>query len=128
MPVDVGQATFEAVVVKGQPFVVQAHEVQDGGVKVVDRCFVDGGLEAKLIAFPITEAASNASSCQEAGEGSGVVIPARPIGLEKRHAAELCRPHDERVFEKASLLHIGDQCGRRLIHDFGLHGMCVCDV
>ena len=35
MPVHVGEAALDAVVVKGEEFVVEAEEVQDGSVEIV---------------------------------------------------------------------------------------------
>jgi len=34
--VDVGEAAFEAIVVVGEALVIEAEEVEDGGIEVVD--------------------------------------------------------------------------------------------
>ena len=36
MTVNVGQSSFEPVVVKGQALVIQTHQVKDGGIEVVN--------------------------------------------------------------------------------------------
>lgn len=33
---DIGQATFEPVVVVGEALVIETHEVEDGGVEIID--------------------------------------------------------------------------------------------
>ena len=48
MPVHVGQAALDAVVVEGQALVVHGEQVQRGGVKVVAVSGMLGGLEAQL--------------------------------------------------------------------------------
>ena len=46
---DVGQAEVAAGVAVGEPGVVQAHQVQDGGVQVVHVDFVDDGGVAEFV-------------------------------------------------------------------------------
>ena len=36
MSVDVGETTLQAVVVIGEALVIETHEVEDGGVEIVD--------------------------------------------------------------------------------------------
>ena len=49
MPVDVGQAAVDAIVVVGKSLVVEAKEMEDGGVKVVHGGDVLFGLPAEFI-------------------------------------------------------------------------------
>ncbi len=123
MSMDVGQSSFESVVIERQPFVIESHQVQERGVEVVDGGLVDGRFESELVAFAVAESLLHAGSGQEAGERTGVVIAAGSVGLQERHATEFGRPDDQRVFQQAALFHVGDQRGRRLIHDLGLHRM-----
>ncbi len=41
---DVRRAAFEAVVIERQPLVIQAHQVQERGVEVVNGCLIDSCL------------------------------------------------------------------------------------
>ena len=75
----------------------------------------------EFVAFAITVSSLDTRAGQEAGECVRIVITPRAVGLQERHAAELRRPHDERVLEQSSLSHVSDQCGGWLIHDLGLH-------
>ena len=99
-----GQTAFQAVVIVREPFVIQAHEVEERGVEVVDRCFVDGGLESEFVAFPVAEGAFDSGSCEEARKRVRVVISAGSVGLQEGHAAELGAPHDEGVLSMSRCL------------------------
>ncbi len=46
---DVCEASFDAVVVEAESFVVESEEVEDGGVEVMDGDDVIGGLVAEVI-------------------------------------------------------------------------------
>jgi len=81
---NVGQSSLQAVVVEGQTFMFEAHQVQERGVEVVDGGWVDGRLETEFVAFPETEAAFDASTGQEAGECVRVVIAVGAVGLQER--------------------------------------------
>ena len=67
---DVGEAEAAAVVGVGELFVVEAEEVQDGGVEVVDVDLIDGGLVADLVGFAVADAAFDAAAGHPGGEGS----------------------------------------------------------
>ncbi|MFM1945457.1 MAG: hypothetical protein RI897_4439 [Verrucomicrobiota bacterium] len=47
--VDVGEAEVTSGVAEREAFVVEAEQVEDGGVEVMDVDGVDGGLEAEVI-------------------------------------------------------------------------------
>ena len=55
VPVDVGEPEVAARVAVGQAGVVQAHQVQDGGVEVVDVHGVLGGAVAVLVGDAVAE-------------------------------------------------------------------------
>ena len=57
MPVHVGQAALDAVVVEGQPLVVDAEQVQRGGVQVVAVAWGVRRLEAEVVARAVGDAA-----------------------------------------------------------------------
>ena len=99
---NVGEPSFQAVVVEGQAFVVEAHQVQERCVEVVDGGLVDRRFEAELVAFAVAESpfhtgtlsirgvntmfyAPKASMPREIG-GPLLEIPLRP---EKQDTKEL---------------------------------------
>ena len=59
---DVGEAEVAAGVAVGELFVVEAEEVEDGGVEVVDVDLVVDGAEAEIVGFAVGCAAANATA------------------------------------------------------------------
>src|SRR6186713_1291289 len=86
---DVGQPEVAAAVAEGEPRVVQAEEVQDGGVQVVDVDAVLDGLEAELVGLAVTNAPFDAAAGQPVGEGVRVVVATGASFLHDRQPAEL---------------------------------------
>ena len=68
LPVDIGQPAFQAVVVEGQPLVIESHQVQKSCVEIVDGHWINSCLESKLVTLPVAKSALNTRSSQEAGE------------------------------------------------------------
>jgi hypothetical protein len=96
--------------------VVEAQEVQDGGLEVVDVDPVPDDVEAQLIGFADGLASAYASSRQPQGEGLGVVVSAAApaqggVGLDHGRAAELPSPDDQSAFEEPAPLEVLDEGG-----------------
>lgn len=66
MTMHVGQAAVNAVVVIAESLVIQTCQVQDGGVKVVNRGDVLNGLVAELIRGAISERRFDTRACGRA--------------------------------------------------------------
>ena len=81
--VDVGEASLEAVVIKGQPLVVEAKKVQDCGVQIVDGGDVLLSLPAKQIRCTVCVTALDASAGKPSGEAVGIVVGGRWPLFEK---------------------------------------------
>ena len=62
MAVDVGEAALDAVVVKGELFVVEAEEVEHRGVQVMEGMDVFGCLESELIGGTMADAGFDAGT------------------------------------------------------------------
>ena len=73
MPVDVGESSRRTVVVIGESFVVEAEEVEDRRVEVVDVDDLLDSLVAELVGRPEAEAVPDAGAGQPGGEPLGVV-------------------------------------------------------
>ena len=85
----IGEAALDAVVVEAEFFVVEAEQVQRGGVEVVAVGGVFGGLEAEFVGGAVSGAALDAAAGHPGGEGAGVVVaafarPARRAGGRTR--------------------------------------------
>src|ERR1051325_4404380 len=103
MPLHVRQATLHAIVLEGELLVIEAEEVEDGGVEVVERVNVLHGLLGEWIGFSVADAGFHAGAGEPAGEAVGIMIAALRALLEEGHATELGAPDDERVLQQAAL-------------------------
>src|SRR5439155_6954311 len=97
--VDVGEAEVAALEAVGEALVVEAEEVEDGSLEVVDVVlFLDGG-EAEVVGLA-NNALSDAAAGDPHGEGVDVMVAADgDADLAHRRAAEFAAPDDERVFQ-----------------------------
>src|SRR5437588_12205806 len=94
-----------------EPLVVEAEQVQDGRLKVVDVHRLVDDVEAEVVGFAIGHAAPDAAASQPDRERLRMVIAAeaateRRVALDHRRSAELAAPDDERVVEQAAPLEI----------------------
>jgi hypothetical protein len=62
--VDVGEAEVAALVAVGEPFVVDAELVQDGGLQVVDMHWIFGDVDAVVVGLAIGHSAAHAANNQ----------------------------------------------------------------
>src|SRR5688500_1979912 len=86
--IDVGQPEVAAGVAEGQPLVVEAQQVQDRGVQIVDVYLVLHGSEAEVVGSAVGHAAFHAAASQPHGE-TPVVVVAAGSAFRGRSAAEL---------------------------------------
>ncbi len=81
--------------------VVDAHEVENGGVQVVDVQLVLDGAEAEVVGGADGGAGFDATARHPHREAGRIVVAAVAF-LAHRRAAELTAPDDERLIEKAA--------------------------
>ena len=62
MPMHVGEAALDAVVGEGELFVVEAEEVEHGGVQVMEGMDVLGCLEAEFVGGAMADAGLDAGA------------------------------------------------------------------
>ena len=96
--VDVGEAEVAAGVVVGEVLVIEAEEMEDGGLEVVDVDFFVSDMEAEIIGAAIG-AGFGAATGHDGGEGLRVVVAAGlaaegRIGFDHGGASELAAPDD----------------------------------
>ena len=116
----VGQTEVSAGIAICQLFVIEAKQVQNRRVQVVhaDR-FIDS-LEAKIVGRTVADASANTAAGHPDGKPVVIVVPAESFlsaarQFDRRGAAELTAPDDERILEQTPLLQVGNQRGNRLI-------------
>ena len=121
--VDVGGAEVAAGVAEGEFFVIEAEEVEDGGVEVVDVDGVLHGGEAEVIGGTVDVAAFDTATGHPDGEAVVVVVAAfhdafvgAGLGeFDDGGAAEFAAPEDEGFIEQAALFEIGEEGADGLI-------------
>ena len=117
--VDVGQAHVAAAEAVGESLVIDAQEVQDRGVEVVDLDLVLDGVVAVVVGGAVDGAAFDPAAGQPDGEAVGVVVAA--VGsLRHRGAAEFAAPDDQGRVEQAARLEVLEQAGDRLVDGAGV--------
>ena len=79
--VDIGQPEVAARVAEGEAFVVEAEEVEDGRLQVVDMDGVHLGLEAELVRRAIDRATLYPAAREPRGEAVVVVVAAVDFAL-----------------------------------------------
>lgn len=111
---NVSQAIIAAGVMKRQPFMVETQLMQDGRMQVMYMNLVVDGSESKLVRLPVRHSALDSGPREPHGEAVMIVVAAVAI-FRSRSSSELTSPHDQRIFQQATLLEIIEQCRRRLI-------------
>src|SRR5207253_1390871 len=113
-PMDVRQPEVASGVAEGQALVVEAEEVQDGGLQVMDVDRVIDDVEAEVVGGTVGESALDAAAGQPHGEGLRVVVAAEAtvegrVRLDHRRPAELAAPDDQRFVEQPPLFQVQDE-------------------
>ena len=104
MSVDIGEAEVTPGVVIRQTFMVEAQQVKDGGLKVMDVNLISGDVEAEVIGLAIGSGLSSAA-CHQSGESLRVMVATRftpegGIGFDHGRASEFSSPDDEGFVEE----------------------------
>lgn len=115
---DIGEATVDPVLADGELFVIDAEQVEDGGVEVVAVGLALDGLIAPVVAASMASSRANAGTGHPADEGSAVVIPSISA-LGEGGASKLGGPDEQGILEESPLLEVADQCRDGLVHAGG---------
>ena len=108
---DVGEAALNAVVFKGELFVVEAEEVEHLGVQVMEGMDVFGCLESELICGTMADAGFDDGTGEDGGESAGLVVTAFGSFLEHGHAAKFGAPKNQRIIQHTAMLEVPDESG-----------------
>ena len=99
LTVHICQSAVNAVVAYGESFVVDSQLVQDRGMDVVARGWVIpiGRAESPLVTLAVGHASTDTAAGEPVGEHERIMVT--PLAaLRARHAAELGRPENKRIF------------------------------
>src|SRR5205823_4083703 len=119
LAVNIGQAHVAAAEAEGDVGVVQAEQVQHGGVQVVHFDSPVNDVIAVLVGGALDRAAADAAAGQPHGEAVGVVFAA-VAALGHRRAADLCPRNDERALQQAARFQILQQTRNRPVDGAGV--------
>src|SRR5207248_1373849 len=134
MPIDIGEAKAAALVEIVQPFMIDAEEMEDGGLEIVDvdRTRSEGGLiradsvairigdvVAVIIRASIGHAWFDTAACEPNAEATRMMIASiivlGELALGITGAPKLSTPNNQGVFEHATLLQIFNEGSAGLI-------------
>ena len=127
-----GETVIKALVLHGEPFVVQAEAVEDGGLEVVDMDGIAGNVVAQLVCLADDVPRLHAPARQPHGERKRMMIAAllarRVAATHLVHgcSAKFTTPDHQGIVEKAALFQVQHQCGRSAIsHVAVLFQLCI---
>jgi hypothetical protein len=113
IPEHVGKPEVPALKAVRQFRMVEAHQVQDGGLQVVHVHRVFGDVVAEFVGGSERKAALDASAGHPDRERVRVVVTPEELGvvagLVHGRAAKLAAPDDERIVEEAPLFEVLDE-------------------
>ena len=125
----IGEASLDAVVVKGEPFVIQAEQVQNGGVEIVNAHWLVRREIADFVGSAVAETRLQSRSSHPNGEDVLMMITALAVdALSDGRAAKFSRPEHECIFEEAAGFQILKRPATGLSMVDGLGGMIIHDI
>ena len=105
LSIDIRQPVIATAMMIGEPGVIEAHEMQDRSVQVVDVNFVLNGVPAKLIGGAMHHAAFHTATGHPHRKAERMVLPAiRTFG--RGRSPKFASPKNERVFEQTATLQV----------------------
>ena len=81
MAVDIGQTALETIVIVSEALMVQAHEVQDSGIEIVNGGATSHRFKPELIALAVAVSLLDTGPREEAGESIRIVIASCAIAF-----------------------------------------------
>src|ERR1700733_1666558 len=114
-----------------QPLMIYSQRVEHSRVHVVNLDGRSDGVVTKVISLAVGKPGFDAAPGEPPDEVVAVMI-ASGVGIEyalrERRATEFAAPHHERVFQKTTLLKIGDQGGGGLIYRLAVRWVHQRDI
>ena len=117
------QAAFNSIVVKAEPFMVEAEQVQDRGMKIVHRRHVFFRAVREFVRGTPAERCLDTGPGKPGCKAGGIVIASAGPFLEGGHAAELGAPDHEGLFQQAPLFEVFQQRRGWLVQNLSMLGL-----
>ena len=120
LAVDIGEAEIATLEAVGHAGVIEAEEMEGGGLEIVDMDGVGEDIDAEVIGFAVGDAWFDATAGHPRGVSVGMVVAAPAFAvvefaLDERGATEFAAPDNERVIEETEALEVFDEGGAGLI-------------
>src|SRR4030095_10405879 len=130
---DVGEAKVAALEAVGEAQVIEAEEVEDRGVEIVDMHRVARDVPADLVGFAIGEPAFDSATGEQDRKRIRMMISTGDLLvpgtiLAQRGSAELTAPDDERFIEQSAFLEVVDQRRHGLVAHTGVEHQFVIEI
>ncbi len=108
------------MVLEGEPFVIESHQVKHRGVQVVDVNLTFNAVVAEVVGLAVRDAALHSASGHPHGEAVVIVLAAgrftrTVVLLCVRSATKFSSPQNQRVVKQAARFQIGEETGDRLV-------------
>src|SRR2546423_4612692 len=113
----ISQAAVDAVMIKTESLMVEAEQMQDGGVQIVNAGDIFHGFVSKVIRRSVTEAFLNTGAREPNSKAVRIVIAAIRAFLESGHAPKIGHPDHQSMLEQSARFHIFEQRGARLVEN-----------
>ena len=99
---NVGKPEIAALKPVGEPLVVNAKQVKDRRLEVMDVNRISDDVHAEIVSFAMSDARLYPAASQPGGEGVRMMIPSPALAiievpLDERGAAEFAAPDHERI-------------------------------
>lgn len=127
MAMDIGEAEVAAAVAEGELLVVETHQVENGGVQIMDMDLLVNGGEAEFVGGAVGQATLDAAAGHPDAEAVMVVV-ASIASLGGGSSAKFTSPEYQGVFEQTALLQVHEQGGDRLITIFRLGAVAFFQI
>ena len=117
----VGQPVVSALEAVGQLFMIEAEQVHDGCLQVVDMNPVFDNTETEFVGLAVIEAGFGTTTSEPHRVAIGVMVTSedfafRSPSFPKWSSSEFAAPDDQRIFKQAALLQIFNERCDRFIH------------
>ena len=116
---DIGEPIIAAFVAVDELLMIDAEEVEHGGVEIMNVGGIADDIVAEVVGFAVHRAWFDAPARHPDGEATGMMIATEVVlfdgALAVSGAAEFAAPDDESFVEEPALFEIGDEGGASLI-------------
>src|ERR1044071_7360836 len=133
LAIDIGQAEVPPLESIGQFFMIEAKQVKDCSLQIVDMDFVTRDRESQFVGFSVADTMLDPTSGEKDGETIRIMIASEYFAcgsapFAERSPAKLTAPNDESFIEQSALAQIAYQGGNWFIHRAAFFGESITNA